>query len=75
MNNTSIIFGSIKAAHLRLLEASPDLEEPELRRLHSDMAGLVVRMSHLQCLPEVSFRAQSRTVFDFIRRQLTNQSI
>ena len=44
----------LKAAHLRLLEATPDLEEPEIQQLHGDMAGLIVRMSHLKCLAEVS---------------------
>ena len=50
-----------QAAHLRLLEATPDLEEPEIQQLHSDMAGLVVRVSHLQCLAEVSSTASKYT--------------
>ena len=50
-----------QAAHLRLLEATPDLEEPEIQQLHSDMAGLVVRLSHLQCLAEVSSTASKYT--------------
>jgi len=61
-----------QAAHLRLLEATPDLKEPEIQQLHSDMAGLVVRVSHLQCLAEVRHYKGPVASEEFGRRKETS---